>query len=93
MRDPAQKAALAKVWGLSPTERASLRFRNACALTNEFASRHLNAEQRMALMMDRRAIPAGVVGTLRDELGGLLGREDEARRATAGCDALALAAE
>lgn len=93
MRDPAQVAALAKALEPTAAERASLRFRNTCARTNEFASRHLNAEQRMALMMDRRAVPAGVVGALRDELAALIASEETARRAAFGAPALALAAE
>ncbi len=80
MKDPAQVAALAKALEPTPAERASLRFRNACALTDEFAAKHLTVEQRFAVtMMDRRTVPAGVTGQVAAELSKLLAAEDAAR--------------
>lgn len=84
MRDPAQRAALAKAWQFTPAERASLDLRNACARTDEFSRRYLTAEQRMALVMDRTAVPAGVVGKVRDDLVALISVEAAARRVVNG---------
>lgn len=78
MRDPAQRAALAKALEPTPAQRAATLFRVACTKTDAFAQR-LTREQRMALMMDRRSVPAGVTGEDAAQLSKLLATEEAAR--------------
>lgn len=77
-RIPAERAALAKLLEPTPAQRAETRFKVACTKTDAFAAR-LTREQRMALAMDRRSVPAGVTGDDSAQLASLLAAEDAAR--------------
>jgi hypothetical protein len=78
MRIPAERAALANLLEPTPAQRAETRFAVACTKTDTFALR-LTRDQQMALMMDRRTVPAGVMGDDAAQLANLLAAEDAAR--------------
>lgn len=80
IRIPAERAALAKLLEPTPAQRAETRFKVACTKTDAFALR-LTREQQMALVMDRRTVPAGVVGDDAAQLANLLAAEEAARAA------------